>query len=79
MSLYSRNRRSVDAGAEHIERTAALAPNESLLRPGSTCWRLEPARRVSVLVDGAAYFHAMKLAIRSAERSILILGWNFDP
>jgi phosphatidylserine/phosphatidylglycerophosphate/cardiolipin synthase-like enzyme len=32
-----------------------------------------------VLVDGAAYFRAMKAAMEKAERSILLLGWDFDP
>jgi phosphatidylserine/phosphatidylglycerophosphate/cardiolipin synthase-like enzyme len=32
-----------------------------------------------VLVDGAAYFHAMRAAMEKAERSILLLGWDFDP
>jgi phosphatidylserine/phosphatidylglycerophosphate/cardiolipin synthase-like enzyme len=50
-----------------------------MLRPGVTCWRLEQARRVAVLVDGAAYFRAMKAAMENARQSILLLGWDFDP
>ena len=50
-----------------------------LLRPGSTCWRLEHARRIKLLVDGAAYFPAMKAAMEKARHSILLLGWDFDP
>ena len=49
------------------------------LTPGATCWRLEHARRIAILVDGAAYFHAMKAAMQSARHSILLLGWDFDP
>jgi phosphatidylserine/phosphatidylglycerophosphate/cardiolipin synthase-like enzyme len=52
---------------------------QPLLRAGLTCWRVENASRVSVLVDGAAYFHAMKAAMEKAQRSILLLGWDFDP
>lgn len=50
-----------------------------LLRPGSTCWRFEHARRIALLVDGAAYFPAMKAAMEKARHSILLLGWDFDP
>jgi len=50
-----------------------------VLQRGVTCWRIEQARRVALLVDGAAYFHAMKLAMEKAHRSILVLGWDFDP
>ncbi|HEX2135735.1 MAG TPA: phospholipase D-like domain-containing protein [Microvirga sp.] len=50
-----------------------------LLRPGETCWRIERADRVALLVDGAAYFSAAKAALLKARRSILLLGWDFDP
>ena len=50
-----------------------------LLRPGSNCWRVERANRASLLADGAAYFHAMYAAMKNARRSILLLGWDFDP
>ena len=45
----------------------------------SAVWRTAPARRVSFLVDSAAYFAAAMSAIRQARRSILLLGWSFDP
>jgi phospholipase D1/2 len=53
--------------------------SERLLRPGSTCWRLEQTARMALLVDGATYFPAMKAAMRNAQHSILLLGWDFDP
>lgn len=59
------------------ERPAAATP--VLLKPGATCWRVAQARRFSILVDGAAYFRAMQSAMRKAERSIMLLGWDFDP
>ena len=53
-------------------------PN-SLLQPGHNCWRVERARRVSFVIDGDHYFRAAKAAMLRAERSILIIGWDFDP
>ena len=50
-----------------------------LLRPGETCWRLEPADRLAFLVDGQEYFTALVEALRAARRSIHLLGWGFDP
>ena len=50
-----------------------------LLRPGETCWRVARADRAAVLLDTAAYFSAAKNAMRKARRSILLLGWAFDP
>jgi len=51
----------------------------SILQPGATCWRIERARRASFLVDGQDYFSAVRLALANAQRSVLLLGWSFDP
>jgi phosphatidylserine/phosphatidylglycerophosphate/cardiolipin synthase-like enzyme len=56
-----------------------VADQESLLRPGDTCWRTASADRAALLVDNAAYFRALRAALLKAERSILFLGWQFDP
>ena len=50
----------------------------SVLMPGHNCWRLEPADRAAFLIDGAAYFRAFREVAVQAERSIMILGWDFD-
>lgn len=50
----------------------------SLFRPGQNCCALARAERVSVVVDGEAYFAALVRAAERAERSIIILGWDFD-
>ena len=50
-----------------------------LLHPGETCWRVDTADRAAVLLDSSAYFSAALWAMRQARRSILLLGWGFDP
>jgi phosphatidylserine/phosphatidylglycerophosphate/cardiolipin synthase-like enzyme len=40
---------------------------------------VEHARRIALLVDGAAYIPAMKAAVAKARHSVLLLGWDFDP
>jgi phosphatidylserine/phosphatidylglycerophosphate/cardiolipin synthase-like enzyme len=50
-----------------------------LLDPGRTCWRVDEADRAALLVDYSAYFTAAMAAMRQAKRSILLLGWGFDP
>lgn len=55
-----------------------LHPDAPVLRPGRNCWRIEPARRAAVLVDGDAYFAAVRRAIASARHSLFILGWDID-
>ena len=53
-------------------------PASPLLIPGTTCWRLEHADRVALIVDAADYYAAVKAAMRKAKRSIILLGWDFD-
>ena len=52
---------------------------DSLLMPGRNCWRVETADRFAVLMENAAYFAALRSALAKARRSIVILGWQFDP
>jgi phospholipase D1/2 len=49
-----------------------------VLRPGRTCWRFEQADRVALIVDAADYFRAARSAMRKAQHSILLIGWDFD-
>ncbi len=51
---------------------------ETLFRPGENCAEVARAGRVSFLVDAENYFHAFMKAAERAERSIVMLGWDFD-
>jgi len=50
----------------------------SLFEPGRNCCTVAHADRVSLLVDGEAYFRAFVEAAERATRSILILAWDFN-
>ena len=50
----------------------------TLFRPGENCCAAANAKRVAFLVDGEQYFAAFMRAAERAERSILILAWDFD-
>ena len=50
----------------------------TLLVPGDTCWRIERADRLAVIVDAAAYFRHLRAALRAAERFVYLIGWDFD-
>ena len=47
-----------------------------VLREGTNCWRISRANRASFIVDGEAYFAAVRDAIIEARRSIFIVGWD---
>lgn len=51
---------------------------KSILEPGRNCWRIERADRLVFLVDGAAYFRALREALKQARESMLILSWDID-
>ena len=50
----------------------------TIFTPGRTVWRIEDASRFAVLIDGAAFFGAVREAALKAEHSILIKGWGLD-
>jgi phospholipase D1/2 len=50
----------------------------SLFQPGQNCCRVASARRVATLVDAEDYFRAFMQAAERAQRSILIVGWDFN-
>ena len=47
-------------------------------RPGHNCWRIAHADRAAVLVDGGAFFGAVRSALKQARRSVFIVGWDLD-
>ncbi|HYC65976.1 MAG TPA: VTT domain-containing protein [Reyranellaceae bacterium] len=50
----------------------------AVFRPGRNVWRIERARRAAVLIDGAAFFGAVRAACLKARRRILMTGWDID-
>ena len=48
------------------------------LTPGRNCWRIEHADRARLIVDADDYFRAARAAMKSAERRIMLIGWDFD-
>lgn len=57
---------------------AAEEAKPRILRPSENCWRIDTASRAAVLVDAADYFCRLENVLHQAERSILIVGWDFD-
>lgn len=53
-------------------------PADPVLRPGITCWRIERADRLAVIVDAEDYFRHVMDAIGQARRSVILIGWDFD-
>lgn len=47
-------------------------------RPGA-CWKTATASRFAVLMDNEAYFEALASSLARARKSIVVLGWQFDP
>lgn len=54
-------------------------PAGPIIRPGRNAWRLERADTLTFLVDGEDYFRELDRALRTARRTINIVGWDFDP
>ena len=56
--------------------SAFVKESAPILRPGRNVWRIEPASRAAVLIDGANFFRALREALIAARRSVLIVGWD---
>ncbi|MFC5067438.1 VTT domain-containing protein [Flaviflagellibacter deserti] len=50
----------------------------SVFQQGRNVWHVERAQRASVLIDGAAYFGAVRSALRKARKTIFIIGWDIN-
>lgn len=55
-----------------------MLEKQNILKEGKNCWRIAKASRVAFLVDAASYFSAFVEAIKRAQKSILIVGWDID-
>lgn len=51
---------------------------QAILRPNRNVWRAVRASRAAVLIDGAAFFRAVRESMMRARRSITIVGWDID-
>ncbi len=49
---------------------------ENFYKTGHNCWRIEQASKVAFLIDGADYFYALREALKNAQQSVLIIGWD---
>src|SRR4051812_22245596 len=61
-----------------MDRHPMTSVGEGLLVPGHNCWRIERAKRLAFLADGADYFSALRASLASAQRSVFIVGWDID-
>ena len=59
-------------------RAAAGAATETIFDVGANCCVVARANRVAFLVDAEDYFQAFVDAAERAERSIIVLAWDFD-
>ncbi|NTZ42672.1 phospholipase [Altererythrobacter sp. SALINAS58] len=60
--------------SESVQQSSA----EPILVEGETCWRKVRADRAAFIVDAADYFAAAKEAILGAQKSVYLIGWEFD-
>ena len=49
---------------------------ENLFEPHRNCYRRVKAHRAAFVVDGEAYFQALRDAFRKARHTIFIIGWD---
>jgi phosphatidylserine/phosphatidylglycerophosphate/cardiolipin synthase-like enzyme len=50
----------------------------TVLEPGRNCWRIERAEKARLIVDAADYYATLRQAMLTAEKRIMLIGWDFD-
>ena len=67
---------------DRVQRLPLETPADPLsapvLREERNVWRIETVERAAVLVDGAAYFEALRSALMQARNTVYIAGWDLD-
>lgn len=49
---------------------------KEILNEGTNCWRINRAQRASFIIDGEDYFRTVRQAMKQAQHSIFIIGWD---
>ena len=76
--LDGRLRRHARVELVKKERVGDKPAAQSLLRLGYNCWAVERAERAAFIIDAKDYFEAFYYAALRAQKSILILAWDFN-
>jgi phosphatidylserine/phosphatidylglycerophosphate/cardiolipin synthase-like enzyme/uncharacterized membrane protein YdjX (TVP38/TMEM64 family) len=76
--LDGRLRRHARVELVKKERAGDKPAAQSLLRLGYNCWAVSRAERAAFIVDAKDYFEAFYYAALRAQKSILILAWDFN-
>ncbi|MHC1551638.1 phospholipase D-like domain-containing protein [Phyllobacterium sp. K27] len=67
---------SVEYGA--LRQSSTLTQASSITKIGINAWCKAHSRRVAIIVDAADYYRYLEEAFKSAQKSILIAGWDFN-
>jgi phosphatidylserine/phosphatidylglycerophosphate/cardiolipin synthase-like enzyme len=69
----------VDVTTQSIPTRETALSFEPIIRPGRNAWRSAKAEKLAFLIDGEDYYFRLDQVLRQAERSIFIIGWDFNP
>jgi uncharacterized membrane protein YdjX (TVP38/TMEM64 family)/phosphatidylserine/phosphatidylglycerophosphate/cardiolipin synthase-like enzyme len=50
----------------------------TIFQPGSNVWHVDRAERARVLIDAAPYFGALREALKKANHTVFIIGWDIN-
>jgi phosphatidylserine/phosphatidylglycerophosphate/cardiolipin synthase-like enzyme/uncharacterized membrane protein YdjX (TVP38/TMEM64 family) len=78
MSECQNDTPSIDRLRQQARLLRAQPRATRILAPGSNCWRVTRAQRIAWLVDGEAYFHALRETLKRAQRSVFVIAWDID-
>ncbi len=69
----------MDVTTQSIQTPETTFSFEPIIRPGRNAWRSAKAEKLAFLIDGEEYYRRLDQVLRQAERSVFIIGWDFNP
>jgi phosphatidylserine/phosphatidylglycerophosphate/cardiolipin synthase-like enzyme len=69
----------MDASVFDLRHGDAAQRPSPIIKVGTNAWRSAIADKVGFLIDGAEYYAGLDNALRQAQKTIWIIGWDFNP
>jgi phosphatidylserine/phosphatidylglycerophosphate/cardiolipin synthase-like enzyme len=69
----------MDASVFDLVRSRATDRKSPIIKLGTNAWRSAKADKVGFLIDAADYYAALDDVLPRAQKTIWIVGWDFDP
>jgi phosphatidylserine/phosphatidylglycerophosphate/cardiolipin synthase-like enzyme len=69
----------MDAAVSDFASDTGINQKSRIIKLGTNAWRAAKADRIGFLIDAADYYASLDDALRQSQKTIWIVGWDFNP